>query len=124
MSSYGGQKGPAWVLLRKHLVRALWRQSDHAKIDNNFILRKIFQKKVEKGQRLVGQFENPKIGQQLADQLDESEKSHQAGDQLEMPEIFGLVPWKHHVLIISKCKTLDEAIFCINKVTEESWSRS
>ena len=41
-----------------------------------------------------------------------------------MPEIFGLVPWKHHVLIISKCQTLDEAIFYINKVTEEGWSRS
>ncbi len=59
------------------------------------------------------------IRQQPAD-----EKGQQAGDQLEMPEIFGLVPWKHHVLIISKCQTLDEAIFYINKVTEEGWSRS
>ena len=59
------------------------------------------------------------IRQQPAD-----EKGHQVADQLEMPEIFGLVPWKHHVLIISKCQTLDEAIFYINKVTEEGWSRS
>ena len=66
---------------------------------------------VEKSHHLGGQIENPKIGQQVA-------------DQLEMPEIFGLVPWKHHVLIISKCQTLDEAIFYINKVTEEGWSRS
>jgi predicted nuclease of restriction endonuclease-like (RecB) superfamily len=79
---------------------------------------------VEKSHHLGGQIENPKIGQQVADQLDENEKGHQAGDQLEMPEIFGLVPWKHHVLIISKCQTLDEAIFYINMVTEEGWSRS
>ena len=79
---------------------------------------------IEKSHHLGGQIENPKIGQQVADQLDENEKGHQVGDQLEMPEIFGLVPWKHHVLIISKCQTLDEAIFYINKVTEEGWSRS
>ncbi len=79
---------------------------------------------IEKSQQLGGQIDNPKIGQQLAGQLDENEKGHQAGDQLEMPESFGLVPWKHHVLIISKCQTLDEAIFYINKVTEEGWSRS
>ena len=59
------------------------------------------------------------IRQQPAD-----EKGQQAADQLEMPEIFGRIPWFHHVLIISKCQTLDEAIFYINKVTEEGWSRS
>jgi hypothetical protein len=46
------------------------------------------------------------IRQQLAD-----EKSHQVGGQLEMPEIFGRIPWKHHVHIIFKCQTLDEALF-------------
>lgn len=29
-------------------------------------------------------------------------KSHQLGGQLEMPEKFGVVPWKHHVYIMSK----------------------
>lgn len=51
-------------------------------------------------------------------------KSHQAGGFLEMPESFGFVPWKHHVLIISKCETIDEALFYINKTVEEGWSRS
>lgn len=50
-------------------------------------------------------------------------KGHQLGDQLEMPEKFGIVPWKHHVYIISKCKTLDEAYFYIDKVVSEGWSR-
>ena len=57
--------------------------------------------------------------QQLAD-----EKSHQFDGGLEMPEIFGRIPWKHHVHIFSKCKTLDEALFYINRVVEEGWSRS
>ena len=63
-------------------------------------------------------------GQQVADQLDENQKGQQLVDQLEMPELFGQVPWGQHIDIISKCQTLDEAIFYINKVTEEGWSRS
>lgn len=51
-------------------------------------------------------------------------KSHQAGGFLEMPATFGTVPWKHHVYIISKCHSLDEAIFYINKISEEGWSRN
>ena len=41
-----------------------------------------------------------------------------------MPEAFGLVPWKHHVCIFTKCETIDEALFYINKTVEEGWSRS
>ena len=78
----------------------------------------------EKSQQFAGQIENPKIGQQVADQLDESEKGQQVVDQLQFPDSFGLIPWGCHILIFSKCQTLDEAIFYINKVTEEGWSRS
>lgn len=59
------------------------------------------------------------IRQQPAD-----EKSHQVGGLLEMPEIFGRIPWKHHVHIISKCQSFEEALFYINRVAEEGWSRS
>jgi predicted nuclease of restriction endonuclease-like (RecB) superfamily len=41
-----------------------------------------------------------------------------------MPELFGKVPWRHHVQIFSHCATLDEALFYINKIIEEGWSRS
>ena len=41
-----------------------------------------------------------------------------------MPEIFGRIPWFHHVQIISKCKTLDDALFYIDRVVAEGWSRS
>lgn len=62
--------------------------------------------------------------QKLAGQIDVTEKSHQLGDLLEMPDIFGLVPWKQHILIISKTQTLEEALFYIDKVVTEGWSRS
>lgn len=49
---------------------------------------------------------------------------HQAGEELEMPAVFGIVPWKHHVEIFTKSKSLDEALFYINKVATEGWSRA
>ena len=49
---------------------------------------------------------------------------HQPGDELEMPDIFAVVPWRHHVQIFTKSRSLDEALFYINKVATEGWSRS
>ena len=34
---------------------------------------------------------------------------HQAVDELQMPETFGIIPWGHHVQIITKCGSTDEA---------------
>ena len=76
------------------------------------------------GHQAGGQFEDIEKSQQVAGQLDESEKGQQVVDQLQFPDSFGLIPWGCHILIFSKCQTLDEAIFYINKVTEEGWSRS
>lgn len=76
------------------------------------------------GHQAGGQLEVIEKGQQVADQVERLEKSHQVGGQLEMPEVFGRIPWKHHVHIISKCQSLDEALFYINRVVEEGWSRS
>ena len=69
-------------------------------------------------------FERVTKSHQLGDQIETAEKSHQLGDQLEMPELFGKVPWRHHVQIFSHCGTLDEALFYINKIIEGGWSRS
>ena len=79
--------------------------------------------RVAKNQRLVGQLEHKK-GQQVADQIQVAEKGQQVADQLEMPEMFGKVPWFHHVQIFCHCSSIDEALFYINKVVEEGWSRS
>ena len=82
-----------------------------------------YSEKVTKGQQVADQMKGDQKRHQLGDQL-EGEKSHQVGDQLEMPELFGKVPWRHHVQIFCHCGTLDEALFYINKIIEEGWSRS
>ena len=51
--------------------------------------------------------------QQVGAEISENQKLHQAGAEIEFPAIFGFVPWRHHVEIVTKCKTI-----------EESWSRS
>ncbi len=48
------------------------------------------------------------IGQQLVDQLE---------------KLF-IIPWGHQILLISKCKTVSEALFYINKTIENGWSRA
>ena len=82
-------------------------------------------------------FEQFAKSHQVDGQLTATGKSHQVGGpftkeekgqrfvgQLEMPEALGQVPWKHHVYIVSKCQTLEEAFFYINKITTEGWSRA
>ena len=77
------------------------------------------------------------IRQQAADELekplsqrpiDEKEPlleiRQQPADEMDMPPIFGQIPWFHHVEIFTNSQSLDEALFYINKVVEEGWSRS
>lgn len=53
-----------------------------------------------------------------------AEKLHQIGAEMPFPEIFAFVPWRHHVEIVSKCQSIDEAVFYIRKTVQEGWSRS
>ena len=60
----------------------------------------------------------------IADSMDlNSLKLQQPVAELEFPTIFGFVPWGHHVEIVTKCKTIEEALFYVRKTIEESWSR-
>lgn len=79
---------------------------------------------ITKDLQVAGQIRGTQISHQLGDQMESAEKSHQLGDQLEMPEIFGRIPWRHHVEIFTKSQSIEEAIFYINKVAEEGWSRN
>lgn len=63
-------------------------------------------------------------GHQLGDHLLPAENRQQPADELNMPELFGQIPWFHHVEIFTKCKSLDEALFYIKRVANEGWSRS
>jgi len=48
---------------------------------------------------------------------------HQAGDEFEEHIIFQ-IPWRHHVEIFSKCKSVQEALFYVQKTIENGWSRA
>ena len=50
------------------------------------------------------------------------EKLYQVGE--EFPTPFAFVPWGHHVEIITKCKSVEEAIFYIGQTIEKGLSRS
>lgn len=82
-----------------------------------------YSERITKGQQVVDLLEDEK-GHQVVGQIEVTEKGHQVGDLLKMPELFGKIPWRHHVQIFSHCNSLDEAIFYVNKVVEEGWSRS
>jgi len=41
-----------------------------------------------------------------------------------LPQIVAIIPWGHHREIISKCNTVEEALFYINETTKNNWSRS
>lgn len=52
-----------------------------------------------------------------------SQIRHQVGDEFEMPDKFAYIPWRHHVEIITKCHSIKEALFYIDKTIENNWSR-
>ncbi|MBD3905571.1 PDDEXK nuclease domain-containing protein [Chryseobacterium sp. Ch-15] len=47
---------------------------------------------------------------------------HQLGDDFST-NLF-LIPWRHHVEILTKCKNVEEAHFYIKKTIENGWSRA
>jgi predicted nuclease of restriction endonuclease-like (RecB) superfamily len=42
----------------------------------------------------------------------------------KVPQLVGQIPWGHHREIISKVKTIDEALFYIKETVKNNWSRS
>ena len=88
-----------------------------------------YSKDIQILQQLVGEFENSSSFNtikmhQLGAEIQEDEKVHQVGGEIPFPSLFAYVPWRHHVEIITKCKTLEEAFFYIQKTIEEGLSRS
>ena len=73
----------------------------------------------EKAESLI----RPQLGDEL--QVVECQEviiHHQVGDELVHP-IFQ-IPWRHHQLIIAKCKSVKEALFYVKKTIENGWSRA
>ena len=81
---------------------------------------------------------NPKILQQFAYNVQHSNqqtvsKLYQVGKEIrekilyqdgkEFPLPFALVPWRHHIEILYRCKSIDEALFYVGKTIEQGLSR-
>jgi len=64
----------------------------------------------------IGNVKLHQVGAELT-----TEELHQAGG--EFPLSFALVPWRHHVEIIAKSKSIDEALFYVGKTIEQGLSR-
>lgn len=91
----------------------------------------------EKVQQLIGEFGRypDNIHHQVSGELQlpdnkPFEKLHQPGAEIKsdteeanFPRIFAYVPWKHHVEIISKCNSMDEALFYLRLTVQESLSK-
>jgi predicted nuclease of restriction endonuclease-like (RecB) superfamily len=56
----------------------------------------------------------PLIGQQPVAQLETE----------NFPLVLGATPWGHHILIFSRCKSIEEALFYVRKTAENGWSRA
>ena len=56
----------------------------------------------------------------------ENIKLHQVGAESssKMPQFVAEIPWRHHTEIITKCKSIEEALFYIKKTLQEGWSRA
>jgi hypothetical protein len=62
-----------------------------------------------------------KFSHQPGDELEKSNR-HQPSGELNFPDIFALVPWKHHVYVVSKSQSVDEALFYIKQTIANNWS--
>lgn len=78
---------------------------------------------------------------QLGAKLQETEnqnpiKLHQLGAEIISPEkvsaivanggmlpVFGIVPWKHHLMLTSRCKSVEEAFYYLARIIDEGLSR-
>ena len=52
----------------------------------------------------------------------EVKKLHQVGGELS--QLLFSVPWKHHCVIITKCKSIESALFYLNHIVENNLSRA
>ncbi|MBI5325330.1 MAG: DUF1016 domain-containing protein [Ignavibacteriae bacterium] len=79
-----------------------------------------FNPEIQKSQQLVSQ---------ISKQHREKNKSQfrqqaVAQNKFEIKDILSLVPWGHHIQIITKCQDIDPALFYILNTIENNWSRS
>lgn len=75
-------------------------------------------------QQLVGEIEYRDDNEKQKELSEVRGTLQQDVGELPFPDVFGFVPWGHHVEIVTKCKSIEEALFYVKKIAEEAWSRS
>ncbi len=65
-----------------------------------------------------------KTSEQLSSLFTEKKIVHQVGGLIPKGTLLVEIPWRHHVLIINKCASFDEALFYIKKTIVNNWSRN
>jgi len=102
----GFSAGNLWYMKRWYLF---YNQTDT----------KLYQVGKEFLQRPIEEIQDSKL-QRPVEEIGE-EKTHQLG--AEFPAIFGQIPWGQHIEIISRCKSIEEAIFYIGQTLDRGLSR-
>lgn len=95
--------------------------------DNLWLMKRWYlfysQKLEQVGQVLQGTDNQTNVSLEQAVQVSQPNADN-ASIGMDFPELFSLVPWGHHVEIIKKCETGQEALFYIREVIKNGWSRS
>jgi len=77
--------------------------------------------------QLGGKLENenlPQLGAEIQVSKNKDVKiSRQLGDEFNIHPIFQ-IPWRHHVEIFTRCKSVHEALFYVQKTIKNGWSRA
>jgi len=63
------------------------------------------------------------IGQQAVDQLQWIDNQNNEGSVVIGQQLVDQIPWGHNIVIITKSKDINEALFYIQKTKENNWSR-
>ena len=61
---------------------------------------------------------------ETADNMDEISIQRQVGVRNNSSNIIYTIPWRHHIEILNKCKTVPQALFYAQKTIENGWSRA
>lgn len=64
------------------------------------------------------------LGRELNDEKLQQPIREITDEGVPFPAIFAYVPWRHHVEIVTKAQSIDEALFYIQRTIDRGWSRS
>lgn len=67
--------------------------------------------------------QNPIKLHQLGAEIVSADKISSIIESNGMLPIFGIIPWKHHLVITSKCKSINEAFYYITRTIDEGLSK-